>query len=81
MLKSSAPAPAGLMTHQASKAQRDSLLSMNRRSEQAGAWVPIAITPRKMSTTSKAEVKRETAACIKTHRFDELAGQWAKKRT
>jgi hypothetical protein len=63
--------PEGVKSRAEVRAERDKFLRAHRWNEAASEWVPIAGTPRDLSTLSRAQMRKEMRAFVRTHRWDE----------
>lgn len=80
VLKSEAKVPEGVKTRDEVRMERNKFLAANRWNEAKGAWEPIPGKPRDVAAEplscdmTRAEVKADCRAFLKTHRFDEGTG-------
>jgi hypothetical protein len=84
VLKSGARPPEGVKTREQVKAERDKFLAVNRWNDAKTMWEPIG-KARDLSqeplecAQTRAEVRADCQAFLKTHRFDEGSSTYIKK--
>ena len=78
VVKPGVEAPAGVMTRDEIIAARDKFLAMHRYNAGTQDWVKLP-GPRDMSTLTREQVKKETAAFSKTMVFNNETATWSKR--
>jgi hypothetical protein len=85
VLKTGVRPPEGVKSREEIKAERDKFLAVNRWNDGKTAWEPIPGKARDLSKEplgcdlTRADVKKDCAQFMKTHRFDEGLGIYVKK--
>lgn len=73
--------PEGVSTRDQIRKERDEFMSKFKWNSALSRWEPIGGTPRMVSKMSRAEVRAETTAFMRTHVWNEDAGRYVDKRT
>lgn len=71
--------PEGVRTRAEVRAERDKFLQANRWDEASSAWVPIAGTPRDLSSISSAQMHKEMKAFVRSYRWDEASDAYVER--